>query len=174
MGSGGMVVMDEETCMVDIARFFLDFTVDESCGKCVPCREGTKRMLEILERIVAGKGEEGDIERLESLSETITSASLCGLGQTASNPVVTTLKYFRDEFELHIKEHKCPAGTCQALLQYFITEKCIGCGACARACPVGCISGDRKERHLIDQNRCIKCGACMEACPPKVSAVIKR
>jgi NADH:ubiquinone oxidoreductase subunit F (NADH-binding) len=174
MGSGGMVVMDEETCMVDIARFFLDFTVEESCGKCVPCREGTKRMLEILENIVAGKGEEGDIEKLERLSDTISSASLCGLGQTAANPVVTTIKYFRDEYEAHIKEKKCPAGSCQALVQYFITEKCIGCGACARACPVGCISGDKKERHVIDQDRCIKCGACMEACPPKVSAVVRR
>lgn len=174
MGSGGMVVMDEDTCMVDIARFFLDFTVEESCGKCVPCREGTKRMLEILERIVEGKGEEGDIERLESLSETITSASLCGLGQTASNPVVTTLKYFRDEYEAHIKDHKCPAGSCQALLEFFITDACIGCGLCAKACPVGCISGERKERHVIDTSACIKCGACMDVCPPKVSAVIKR
>lgn len=174
MGSGGMVVMDEDTCMVDIARFFLDFTVEESCGKCVPCREGTKRMLEILENIVEGKGQEGDIERLERLSQTITSASLCGLGQTASNPVVTTIKYFRDEYEAHIRDKKCPAGSCKELLQYFITDKCIGCGKCAKACPVGCISGKLKERHVIDQDACIKCGACMEACPPKVSAVIKR
>src|SRR5690606_26538638 len=135
MGSGGMVVMDEDTCMVDIARFFLDFTVEESCGKCVPCREGTKRMLEMLEDIVAGKAEEEYIERLEKLSKTITSASLCGLGQTAANPVVTTIKYFRDEYEAHIKEKRCPAGSCQTLVQYFITDKCIGCGACARACP---------------------------------------
>lgn len=174
MGSGGMVVMDEDTCMVDIARFFLDFTVDESCGKCVPCREGTKRMLEILQRIVDGKGEEGDIERLESLSQTISSASLCGLGQTASNPVVTTIKYFRNEYEAHIKDKKCPAHSCLALLSYFISDACIGCTKCAKACPVGCISGKVKERHVIDQNACIKCGACMDACPKHVKAVIKQ
>jgi len=175
MGSGGMVVMDEDTCMVDIARFFLDFTVEESCGKCVPCREGTKRMLEILERITSGKGEVGDIERLESLSETISSASLCGLGQTAANPVVTTIKYFRDEYEAHIHDKKCPAGSCQALLQYFITDKCIGCTKCAKVCPVNCISGKVKEQHVIDQDTCIKCGACMDACPVKpIKAIIKK
>ncbi len=174
MGSGGMVVMDEDTCMVDIARFFLEFSVEESCGKCIPCREGTKRMLEILERIVEGKGEDGDIERLESLSETITTASLCGLGQTAANPVITTLKYFRDEYEAHIKDHKCPAKSCKPLIEYFITDACIGCGRCAKVCPVTCISGSLKERHVIDKNVCIKCGACMEACPKKVQAVIKR
>ena len=175
MGSGGMVVMDEDTCMVDIARFFLDFTVEESCGKCVPCREGTKRMLEILERIVSGDGEEGDIERMESLSNTITSASLCGLGQTASNPVVTTIKYFRNEYEAHIKDKKCPSGSCRELLQYFITDKCIGCTKCAKVCPVSCISGKVKERHVIDQDACIKCGACMDICPVKpIKAVIKQ
>src|SRR5690606_33697324 len=131
MGSGGMVVMDETDCMVDIARFFLDFTVDESCGKCVPCREGTKRMLEVLEKITSGNGEEGDIERLEALADTISSASLCGLGQTAANPVTSTLKYFRDEYIAHIRDKKCPAGSCQALLEYFITEDCIGCTKCA-------------------------------------------
>ncbi|CAK7039884.1 NADH-quinone oxidoreductase subunit NuoF [Tissierella carlieri] len=172
MGSGGMVVMDENNCMVDIARFFLDFTVEESCGKCVPCREGTKRMLEILERITEGKGEEGDIERLESLSETISSASLCGLGQSAANPVITTLKYFRHEYEAHIRDKKCPAGACQALLEYYITDKCIGCTKCARNCPVSCIDGKVKERHVIDTDKCIKCGNCMTVCP--VGAVIKR
>ncbi len=172
MGSGGMVVMDETDCMVDIARFFLDFTVDESCGKCVPCREGTKRMLEILERITEGNGTEEDIERMESLSETISSASLCGLGQTASNPVTSTLHYFREEYEAHIRDKKCPAGSCQALLEYYITEACIGCTKCARNCPVSCIDGKVKERHVIDTSRCIKCGNCMAVCP--VGAVIKR
>lgn len=172
MGSGGMVVMDETDCMVDIARFFLDFTVDESCGKCVPCREGTKRMLEVLEKITSGNGEEGDIERLEALADTISSASLCGLGQTAANPVTSTLKYFRDEYIAHIRDKKCPAGSCQALLEYFITEDCIGCTKCARNCPVTCISGKVKERHVIDTSRCIKCGTCKEVCP--VGAVITR
>lgn len=172
MGSGGMVVMDEDNCMVDIARFFLDFTVEESCGKCVPCREGTKRMLEMLERITEGKGEEGDIERLEDLSETISSASLCGLGQTASNPVTSTIQYFRDEYEAHINDKKCPAGLCQELLEYYITDKCIGCTKCARNCPVSCIDGKVKERHVINTEECIKCGNCMSVCP--VGAVIKR
>ncbi|GFN34878.1 NADH dehydrogenase [Tepidimicrobium xylanilyticum] len=172
MGSGGMVVMDEDNCMVDIARFFLDFTVEESCGKCVPCREGTKRMLEILERITNGEGTPEDLDRLESLSETITNGSLCGLGQTAANPVISTMKYFRDEYEAHVYEKRCPAGSCQALLQFFITENCIGCTKCARNCPVSCISGKVKERHVINTDECIKCGTCMEVCP--VGAVIKR
>lgn len=172
MGSGGMVVMDEDNCMVDIARFFLDFTVEESCGKCVPCREGTKRMHEILERIVEGKGEEGDIERLEALAENMTEASLCGLGQTAANPVVTTLKYFREEYEAHIMDRRCPAGQCQDLLTYFIEDNCIGCTACAKKCPVNCISGERKELHVIDQDECIKCGACYDICPTKPKAVV--
>ncbi|HLR34727.1 MAG TPA: NADH-quinone oxidoreductase subunit NuoF [Tissierellales bacterium] len=172
MGSGGMVVMDEDNCMVDIARFFLDFTVEESCGKCVPCREGTKRMLEALDRITEGEGTLKDIEKLESLSETITVSSLCGLGQTAANPVVSTLKYFRNEYEAHVKDKSCPAGTCQELLEYFITEDCIGCTKCARNCPVSCISGKVKERHVIDTEACIKCGTCIEDCP--VGAVIKK
>lgn len=172
MGSGGMVVMDEDNCMVDIARFFLDFTVEESCGKCVPCREGTKRMLEILERITNGEGVPEDIDRLESLSQTITDASLCGLGKTAANPVISTLKYFRDEYEAHVYDKKCPAGTCQALSEYYITENCIGCTKCARNCPVSCISGKVKERHVIDTEKCIKCGTCMEACP--VGAIVKK
>ncbi len=172
MGSGGMIVLDESDCMVDIARFFLDFTVDESCGKCVPCREGTKRMLEILERITAGEGTPEDLERLETLAEVITNSSLCGLGQTAANPVKSTLKYFRDEYEAHVYEKRCPAGVCQALLQFFITDKCIGCTKCARNCPVSAISGKVKERHVIDTEKCIKCGTCMEVCP--TGAVIKR
>lgn len=172
MGSGGMIVLDETDCMVDIARFFLDFTVDESCGKCVPCREGTKRMLEILEKITAGEGTPEDLDRLESLADVITSTSLCGLGQTAANPVKSTLKYFRDEYEAHVYEKRCPAGVCQALLTFFITDKCIGCTKCARNCPVSAISGKVKERHVIDTEKCIKCGTCMEVCPTR--AVIKR
>lgn len=172
MGSGGMVVMDETDCMVDIARFFLEFSVDESCGKCVPCREGTKRMLELLEKITSGNGEEEDIARMESLAVTISTGSLCGLGQTAPNPVTSTLHYFRDEYEAHIRDKTCPAGHCQALLEYYITEDCIGCTKCARTCPVSCISGKVKERHVIDTDACIKCGNCMEVCP--VGAVILR
>ena len=172
MGSGGMVVMDEDNCMVDIARFFLDFTVEESCGKCVPCREGTKRMLEILEKITNGEGTPEDLDRLESLAETITNGSLCGLGQTAANPVISTMKYLREEYEAHVYDKKCPAGSCQALLEFFITEDCIGCTKCARNCPVSCISGKVKERHAINTDECIKCGNCMEVCP--VGAVIKR
>ena len=171
MGSGGMIVMDEDNCMVDIARFFLDFTVDESCGKCTPCRVGTRRMLEILERITQGKGEEGDIEKLETLAENIKNSALCGLGQTAPNPVLSTIKYFRDEYEAHIKEKRCPAHHCQALLNYKITDACRGCTACARKCPVNCISGNVKEQHVIDQTKCIKCGTCMATC--KFGAIIK-
>ena len=172
MGSGGMVVMDDTTCMVDMARFFLNFTQDESCGKCTFCRIGTKRMLEILNRITQGKGEKGDIEKLEELSKKIIKGSLCGLGQTAPNPVLTTIKYFRDEYEAHINDKTCPAGACKALVKYSIVEeKCIGCGACKRVCPVDAISGEKKEVHVINQDICIKCGACMTAC--KFDAVIK-
>ena len=171
MGSGGMIVMDEDNCMVDIARFFLDFTVDESCGKCAPCRIGTRRMLEILERIVEGKGEEGDIEKLENLANTIKATALCGLGQTAPNPVLSTLKFFRHEYEAHIRDKKCPAHHCQKLLQYVITDKCRGCTACARICPANAISGNVKEIHKIDTAKCLKCGACIEKC--RFGAIIK-
>ena len=172
MGSGGMIVMDEDNCMVDIARFFLDFTVDESCGKCTPCRIGTRRMLEILERITQGKGEEGDIEKLQELAESIKNSALCGLGQTAPNPVLSTIKYFRDEYEAHIREKRCPAHHCQALLNYEITDACRGCTACARKCPVNAITGNVKERHVIDQSKCIKCGSCIATC--KFGAIVKK
>jgi len=165
MGSGGMVVMDESTCMVDMAKFFLDFTRKESCGKCTFCRVGTKRMLEILERITEGNGAEGDIEKLEELAHEIKANSLCGLGQTAPNPVLTTVKYFRDEYEAHIKEQKCPAKSCKSLLTYTVDpEKCTGCTVCAKNCPVDAISGERKEVHEIHQDLCIKCGLCYTKC----------
>ena len=173
MGSGGMIVMDEDNCMVDIARFFLDFTVDESCGKCTPCRIGTRRMLEILNRICEGKGEDGDIERLENLAQNIKATALCGLGQTAPNPVLSTIKQFRHEYEAHIYDKHCPAGVCKKLLNYVIDpEKCRGCTLCARVCPTGSISGKVKEPHVIDPKKCIKCGACMEKC--KFGAISKK
>lgn len=173
MGSGGMIVMDEDNCMVDIAKFFLEFIVDESCGKCTPCRVGTRRMLEILTRITEGKGEEGDIERLEELANMIKTNSLCALGQTAPNPVLSTLRFFRDEYEAHIKEKRCPAGSCKALAQYVIDpEKCKGCSACSRKCPVGAISGEIRKPFVIDQSKCVKCGTCVDVC--KFGAISKK
>ncbi len=166
IGSGGLVVLDEDTCMVEIARFFMNFTQNESCGKCIPCREGTKRMLEILERIVAGEGREGDIELLLELGETISVTSLCGLGKSAAKPVLSTIKYFRNEYEAHIRDKRCPAGVCKALAPIHIDPaKCKGCSKCAKACPVEAISGKIKEPFVIDEDKCIKCGACVASCP---------
>jgi len=172
MGSGGMIVMDENNCMVDIARFFLDFTVDESCGKCTPCREGTRRMLGLLDKICEGKGTLEDIDKLESLATTIKNTSLCGLGQTAPNPVLSTIVHFRDEYDAHVIDRTCPSGVCKALLSIVITDECIGCTACTKVCPVDCISGERKGLHVIDQDKCIKCEACIAKCP--VKCIVKK
>jgi NADH-quinone oxidoreductase subunit F len=165
MGSGGMVVMDEDTCMVDMARFFLDFVCKESCGKCVHCRVGTKRMLEVLNRIVDGQGREGDIERLIELGGQIIEGALCGLGTSAPNPVLTTIQYFRNEFEDHILHKKCTAGSCTVLITYNISPKtCAGCGACKKLCPAGAIEGTVRQPHTIDREKCVKCGKCREVC----------
>ena len=172
MGSGGMIVMDEDNCMVDIAKFYLEFTVEESCGKCTPCRVGNKRLHEMLTKISEGKGTMEDLDAMRELAQTIKDTSLCGLGQTAPNPVLSTLNFFEDEYIAHVQDKACPAGACQSLLKYMITEeKCIGCTKCAKVCPVSCISGKVKEKHVIDQNQCIKCGACFDACP--VNAITK-
>jgi NADH:ubiquinone oxidoreductase subunit F (NADH-binding)/(2Fe-2S) ferredoxin/NAD-dependent dihydropyrimidine dehydrogenase PreA subunit len=172
MGSGGMIVIDQDSCMVDIAKFFLEFTQNESCGKCTPCREGTKRMLDILIKITEGKGEMYDIDNLERLGNMIKKASLCGLGQSAPNPVLSTILNFREEYLEHVRDKKCRAGVCKQLLTYEITEKCVGCGACRKVCPVTAITGTAKAKHLIDQNKCIKCGACFSKC--KFDAIIKK
>lgn len=171
MGSGGMIVMDEDTCMVDIAKFYLEFTVDESCGKCPPCRIGTKRMLEMLTKITEGEGTLEDLDELEDLAHNIKKGALCGLGQTAPNPVLSTLKYFRDEYEAHVVDKRCPAGVCVALQRYVINpDICKKCGICASVCPIGCITGDRENGYAIDSTKCVKCGTCVEKCPFKAIA----
>ncbi|MEG1873007.1 MAG: NADH-ubiquinone oxidoreductase-F iron-sulfur binding region domain-containing protein, partial [Ruthenibacterium sp.] len=172
MGSGGLIVMDEDTCMVDIAKFFLEFTVEESCGKCTPCRVGTKRLLELLDKITSGKGTMEDLDKIAELGEFIKNNSLCGLGQTAPNPVLSTIRYFRDEYEAHIKQKRCPAGVCKALLNYKIdVDKCKGCTLCAKICPAGAIVGEVRHPHSIDTSKCVKCGACIEKC--KFGAISK-
>lgn len=168
MGSGGMIVLDEATCMVDVAKYFINFLQEESCGKCLPCREGLKRMGQILNNITEGKGDEKDLSFLVELAEVVADASLCGLGKTAPNPVLTALRYFRSEFEAHLKEKKCPAGVCIALIQYAISEaNCRGCGACAKICPAQAIVGEKKKTHRIIQSLCLKCGSCKDICPEK-------
>ena len=165
MGSGGMIVMDDRSCMVDVAKYFLAFLQEESCGKCVPCREGVRRMRDILEDICAGKGKEGDVELLETMSQAISDGSLCALGGSAPNPVLSTIKYFRQEYDAHIKKKRCPAGVCKALIKYSINpEKCTGCGMCVKVCPTSATSGEKKKPHIIDNETCIRCGACIESC----------
>ena len=164
MGSGGLIVMDDKTCMVDIAKYFIDFLKDESCGKCTPCREGLINLSNILTKITKGEGKESDIELMEDIAKTMELSSLCALGQTAANPVLSTIKYFRDEYEAHIKDKKCPAGVCKELIKYKVNDNCTGCTVCAKNCPVNAISGKVKEKHFIDTNKCIKCNVCYEVC----------
>jgi NADH-quinone oxidoreductase subunit F len=165
MGSGGLIVLDETSCMVDVAKFYLGFTVDESCGKCTPCREGTRQMFHMMEQICDGKGKDGDIEKLTKLGKCIIDTSLCGLGQTAPNPVLSTIRFYEDEYRAHIYDKKCPAHVCKHLLTYSVTaDKCVGCTACARQCSVHAITGEVKKVHVIDQSKCIKCGSCYEIC----------
>ena len=164
MGSGGMIVMDDRTCMVDVARYFVDFLCDESCGKCTPCREGLVNLRAVLTRITAGEGRPGDLGLLEDLGAVLADGSLCGLGQTAANPVLSTLRYFRDEYEAHIRDRRCPAGVCKALIRYEITEACTGCTSCVKVCPTDAITGERRKLHVIEQDKCIQCGTCMDVC----------
>lgn len=171
MGSGGMIVLDEDNCMVDVAKFYMEFTVDESCGKCTPCRVGNKRLLEFLNKITEGKATEEDLTNMEELCKVIRDTSLCGLGVSAPNPVLSTLQYFKDEYEAHVKDKQCPSGVCKSLLTYEITDKCIGCTKCAKGCPVNCIEGSIKSKHVIDKEKCIKCGACYNACPVKAIVI---
>jgi NADH-quinone oxidoreductase subunit F len=174
MGSGGMIVMDEDTCMVELARYFVNFLCDESCGKCTPCREGLKQASIILNRIVRGKGTEEDIEQLKKIAEVTSVAALCALGQTSANPLLTTLRYFSDEYEAHIKEKRCPALACKELVSYYIDpEKCKACMICFRNCPVDAVIGEKMKIHVIDQSKCIKCGTCYDMCPPRFGAVKK-
>jgi len=174
MGSGGMIVMDEDTCMVDVARYFMNFLTDESCGKCVPCREGLRQMHRILTNITEGKGKEGDIEILEGLAETAMEASLCALGKSAPNPFLSTVRYFRDEYEAHIKEKRCPALSCKELISYYVDpDKCRACMICLRKCPSGAIDGARKKIHVVVQEKCTRCGVCFDVCPPRFDAVRK-
>jgi len=174
MGSGGMVVMDTDTCMVDTARYFLAFCRDESCGKCVPCREGLPLMIDMMERITKGKGRPDDIDRLNELGKTVIAGALCGLGTSAPNPVLSSIRYFREEWEAHVNEKRCPALVCKELIKfYIIPDKCQGCGICAKACPVDAITGGKRMVHIIDQVKCIKCSTCLEKCPAKFSAVKK-
>jgi NADH-quinone oxidoreductase subunit F len=164
MGSGGMIVMDDHTCMIDVARYFTGFLKDESCGKCFTCRKGTQRMHEILDEISQGRGNDAKVQLLEDLALIVKDTSMCGLGQTASNPVLSTLRYFRDEYDAHLRDKKCPAGVCKQLIRYSITDRCTGCGACREACPAQAITGTAKTRHAIDQQKCIKCGVCKTTC----------